>query len=50
MLIKMALYELKLSGAEFRSKLAGVLREIVYFPTKGDLDVCIQLADNQDGT
>ena len=50
MLVKMALYGLKSSGAEFRSKLAGVLRKIGYFSTKGDPDVCIQLEAKPDGT
>ena len=42
MLVKMTLPGLKSSGAEFRSKLAGVMRKIGYFSTKGDPDVCIQ--------
>ena len=50
MLVKMALYGLKSSGAAFRSKLAGVLRNIGYLSTKGDPDVWIQLSVKPDGT
>ena len=43
MLVNIALYGLKLSGAAFRYKLEVVLRGIGYFSTKGDPDVCIRL-------
>ena len=49
MLVKMALYGLKSSGAAFRSKLAGVLRDIGYLSTKGDPDVWIRPAVKPDG-
>ena len=42
MLVKMALYGLKSSGAAFLSKLAGVLRDIGHLSTKGDPNVCIR--------
>ena len=44
MIVKMALYGLNSSCAEFRSKLAGVLRDIGYLSTKGDPDVWIRPA------
>ena len=50
MIIKMALYGLKSSGSAFRSKLAGVLRDIGYLSTKGDPNVWIQPAVKPDGT
>ena len=50
MLVKMALYGLKSSGAEFQSKIAGVLRYIGYLSTKGDPDVWILPAVKPDGT
>ena len=43
-IIKMALYGLKSSGAAFRSKLEGVLHGLHYEPTKADPDVWMQLA------
>ena len=46
----MALYGLKSSGAALQYKLEGLLRGIVYITTKGDPDVCIQLAVKPDGT
>ena len=38
-LVKMALYGLKSSGAELRSKIEGVLSDIGYLSTKGDPNV-----------
>ena len=39
MVVKMALYGLKLSGAEFRANLASLLHNIRYTPSKADPDV-----------
>ena len=50
MIVKMALYGLKSSGAAFRSNQAGVLREIGYLSTTGEPDVWIRLALKPDGT
>ena len=50
MIVKMALYGLKSSGAEFRSKLLGVLRDIGYLSKKGYPDVWIRLSVKPDGT
>ena len=50
MLVNMALYGLKSSGAAFRAKLAGVLHDIGYIPTKADPDVWIRPAVKVDGT
>ena len=50
MLVKMALYGLKSSGAAFRSKLAGVLYDLQYTPTKADPDVWIRPAVKVDGS
>ena len=44
MIVKMALYGLKSSGAAFREKLAGVLHDIGYTPSKADPDVWIRAA------
>ena len=49
MIIKMALYGLKSSGAAFRSKLASVIWEIGYRPTQADPDVWIRPAINGEG-
>ena len=49
-LVKMALYGLKSSGAAIRSNLSGVLRNIGYISTKGDPDVWIRPAVKPDGT
>ena len=46
----MALYGLKSSGAEFLSKISGVLREIGYLFKKGDPNVWIRPAVKPDGT
>ena len=40
--VKMALYDLKSSGAAFRAKLDGVLHDLSYVPSKGDPDVWIR--------
>ena len=50
MLVKMALYGIKSSGAVFQSKLAGVLRDIGYLSTKGYPDLWIRPAVQSDGT
>ena len=50
MLVKMELYGLNSSGAAFRYNLAGVLRDIGYFSTKGDPNVWIRLEVKPDGT
>ena len=39
MVIKMAFYGLKLSGAAFRAKLESLLHDIGYTPSKSDTDV-----------
>ena len=49
-LVQIALYGLKSSGAAFRSKLAGILKDIGYTSTKGDTDVWIRPAVKPDGT
>ena len=46
----MELYGLNSSGTAVQSKLAGVLRGIGYFDTKGDPGVCILPAVKPDGT
>ena len=48
--VKMALYGLKLSGAEFRAKLASLLYNIKYTPCKADPDVWTRPAIKSDGT
>ena len=50
MLVKIALYGIKSSGAAFRSKLSGVLRDIGYLSTKGDPGVWIRPEVKLDGT
>jgi hypothetical protein len=50
MIVKMALYGLKSSGAAFRAKLAGVLHDLHYLPTKADPDVWIRPAIRPDGS
>ena len=50
MLVKIALYRMKSSGAAFRSKIAGVLRDSSYFPTEGGPNVWIRTAVKPDGT
>ena len=42
MIVKMALYGLKSSGAAFRAKLVGVLHDLSYLPLKADPDVRIR--------
>ena len=49
MLVKMALYSLKSSGAAFRSKLAGVIHDFLYVPLKADPDVWIRPAVSPNG-
>ena len=44
MVVKMALYGLKSSGAEFRFKLASLLHDIRYTQSKSDPDVWIRPA------
>ena len=48
--IKMALYGLKSSGAVFRAKLVGLLHDIGYTPSKVDPDVWMRPAIKSDGT
>ena len=50
MIVKMALYGLKSSGAAFRAKLAGLLHDIGYVPSKADPDVWMKEAIKPDGT
>ena len=47
-IVNMALYSLKPSGSEFRSKLAGVLHDLSYVPSKADPDVWISSAVRPD--
>jgi hypothetical protein len=49
MIVKMALYGLKSSGAAFRSKLAGVLDGLGYRPSYADPDVWLKAATKPDG-
>ena len=49
MVVNMALYELKSSVAIFREKLAGILNDIRYTPSKSDLDVWMRVAIRPDG-
>lgn len=48
-IVKMALYGLKSSGAAFRAKLAGVLHDLNYRPSKADPDVWLKPAVKPDG-
>ena len=50
MIVNMSLYRLKSSGGEFREKLAGVLHDLGYMPTKADPDVWIKPAVKPDGS
>ena len=50
MIVKMALYGLKSSGAAFRAKLAGVIHDIGYTPSKTDPYVWIRPAVKPDGS
>ena len=50
MIVKMALYGLKSSGAAFRAKLAGVLHDLSYVPSKADPDVWIRPAVRPNGS
>ena len=50
MIVKMAFYGLKSSGAAFRAKLVGVLHDIGYTPSKENLDVWLRPAVNPDGS
>ena len=49
MIVKRALYELKSSGAAFRSFLATRLDEIGFMPSEADPDVCLRRAIKLDG-
>ena len=49
LIIRMALYGLKSSGAAFRSKLASLIWDMGYRPTQGDPDVWIRPAVNNKG-
>ena len=50
MVVKMAIYGLKSSGAALRSKLASLLHGIGYTPFKVDPDVWMIPAIKSDGT
>ena len=50
MIEKIVIYGLKLSGAAFRAKLAGVLHDLRYMYTKADPDVWIKPAVKLDGS
>ena len=50
MVVKMAIYGLKSSGAVFRSKLASILNDIGYTPSKAYPDVWMRPAIKSDGT
>ena len=50
MIVKMALYGLKSSGAAFRAKLVGVLHDLRYMSTKADPDVWIKPSVKPDGS
>ena len=50
MIVKMALYDLKFSGAAFRAKLDGVLHDLPYLPSKADPDVWIMPSFRPDGS
>ena len=49
-IVKMALYGLKSPGAVFLEKLAGVIHDLGYMPTKSDPDLCINPVVNPDGS
>ena len=49
MIVKMALYGLKSSGAAFRSKLAGVLDDMGHRPSYANPDACLKAATKPDG-
>ena len=48
--VKFSLCSLKSSGAAFRAKLASLLHDIGYTPSKSDLDVWMRPAIKSDGT
>ena len=50
MVRKMTLYGLKSSGAAFRDKLASLLHNIRFTPSKVDLDLWIRPDIKSDGT
>ena len=49
MIVNMALYGLKSLGAAFRAKLAGLLHDIGYTPSKANPDVWLSPAVKPDG-
>ena len=49
-IVKMALYGLKPSGAAFRVNMSGVLHDFSYVPSKSDPDVLIRPAVRPDGS
>ena len=49
MVIKMAIYGLKSSGAAFRANLASLLHDVGHTPSKADPDVCLIPAIKSDG-
>ena len=50
MAVKMDIYGLKSSGSAFRAKLASLMNDIRYTPSKSDLDVWMRPAIKSDGT
>ena len=50
MVVTMAIYGLKSSEAAFRAKLASILHDIGYTPSKEDSDVWMRPAIKADGT
>ena len=50
MVVKMSLYGLKSSGAAFRAKLAALINDIGYTPSKAYSDVWMRAAISPDGT
>ena len=50
MIVKMALYGLKSSGAAFRANMSGVLHDLSYVPSKAYPDVWIRPAIRRNGS
>ena len=49
-IVKMAFYGLKLSGTAFRAKLAGVIHDLLYVPSKADPYVWIRPEVRSNGS
>ena len=49
-IVEMAIYGLNSSGTAFRYKLAGVLHDLLYVPSKADSDVWISPVVRPDGS